>query len=493
MRGIFIAVVLSVSLLLARPAAAQDFDALLARLEQGQTMARDGRWAEAEVWFRETLPMARAVSGEGSADEAVVYFLIASVMRDQGRLDEAEALYRDVLTHLDTVLDRPSQTHSVGLNGLGMLLLDQLRLEEALDATDQAAEMRSAIEGETSEGALVYATDQALVLKTMGRHAEADVIYQRILDLREATGPSDSKELATLLNNMGTNLLLMDRADEAELHLRRAIAIQEAKHGAGHPSTAITLSVLGTVLTAQGKLEVAEAMIRRAIAIMPLADIEMREGAFSGLTSVLLLQGRLEEAASVTEDGLQRARQRAEADTPEIGVLLFELGKIRLAQSRPEEALPLFTDAVRIFRATFPDRQSVHIRPLTLLAQAEELTGRRQDAEAHLRQAVQAAEAGLPEGHFSRTLAISSLGTALQGWGRPSEAMPLLRESGGALIARTSRRRSNDPEARRDLDDLRPVFRSTVGAAWTLANDSAFQQGLQVRQPATTEAQGFAR
>lgn len=432
-------------------------------------MARDGRWAEAEVWFRETLPMARAVSGQGSADEAVVYFLMAGTVRDQGRLVEAEAVYRDVLASLDTTLDRPSQTHSVGLNGLGMLLLDQLRFEEALDATREAAEMRSAIEGETSEGALVYATDQALVLKTMGRHADADLTYQRILGVREATRPSDSEELATLLNNMGTNLLLMDRGDEAEPYLRRAIAIQEAKYGVGHPSTAISLSVLGTVLTAQGKLDVAEAMIRRAIAVMSPADVEMRDGAFSGLTSVLLLQGRLEEAALVTEDGLRRARQSAEADTPETGVLLFELGKIRLAQSRPEEARPLFTDAVRIFQTTYPDRQSIRIRPLALLAQAEELTGRRQDAEAHLRQAVQAAEVGLPEGHFSRTLAVSSLGTALQGWGRPSEAMPLLRDSGAALIARTSRRGSNDPEARRDLDDLRPVFRLTVQAAWDLA------------------------
>lgn len=456
-------------MLLASPALAQDFDTLMARLEQGQALAREGRWAEAEVWYRETLPMARAVSGQGSADEAVVNILIANSLRDQGRLTEAEELYRGVLAHLDTMLDQPSLTHSVGLNGLGFLLMEQWRLEEALEVTRQAAEIRAAIEGENSEGSLVFATDQALVLKTMGRHAEADAIYQRILVVREANGSASSEELATLLSNMGTNTLLMDQADEAEPYLRRAIAIREARDGPGHPSTAISLSVLGSVMTAQGKLDVAEAMIRRAIAIMPPADMEMREGAFSGLTSVLLLQGRLEEAASVTEDGLRRAQENGHADSPQMGVMMFELGKIRLAQSRPEQALPLFSDAVRIFQTTLPDRQSVHIRPLTLLAQAEELTGRRQDAETHLRQAVQAAEAGLPEGHFSRTLAISSLGIALQGWGRPSEAMPLLRESGEALITRTSRRGSNDPEARRDLNDLRPVFRRTVQAAWQLA------------------------
>ncbi|MGV9008511.1 tetratricopeptide repeat protein [Brevundimonas sp.] len=469
MRAIPIAIILALSLVLARPAAAQDFDTLLARLEQGQAMAREGRWVEAESWYRQTLPMAQAVSGEGSADEAVVYILIANSLRDQGRTVEAEALYRDVLTHLDTILERPSLTHSVGLNGLGMLLMEQWRMQEALEATRTAAEMRAELEGESSEGSLVFATDQALVLKTMGRHAEADVLYRRILAVREATQPGTTRELATVLNNMGTNLLLMDRADEAEPYLRRAIAIQEANEGLGHPSTAVTLSVLGTVMTAQGKLDVAEAMLRRAIAIMPPADTSHLEGAYSGLTSVLVLQGRLDEAVAISESGLLRARERTADDTPELGALLFELGKIRLAQSRPEQALPLFTDAVRIFQTTLPDRQSIHIRPLTLLAQSEELTGRRQDAELHLRQAVQVAETGLPEGHFGRILAVSSLGTALQGWGRPDEAMPLLRQGGQSLISRTSRRGSNDTEARRDLDDLRLIFRLTVQSAWTLA------------------------
>ena len=471
MRKIPIVIAFGLSMLLATPVAAQDFDTLMARIQQGQTMSREGRWIEAETWYRDTLPMARAVSGQGSADEAVVYILIAGTQRDQGRNAEAETLYRTVLAHLDRIAARPSLTHSVALNGLGLLLMDESRFEDALEATRQAAEMRAALEGEASEGSLVFATDQALVLRTMGRHADADNIYQRILARREATGPGDSKELATLLNNMGTNLLLMDRADEAEPYLRRAIQIQETIEGPGHPSTAISLSVLGTVMVAQGKLDLAEAMIRRSIAIMPAGvDRSTREGVYSGLTSVLLMQGRLEDAAVVTEEGLERSRRRGEMETSQTGALLFELGKIRLAQSRPEEARPLFAESVRILQTTLPDQPSVHIRPLTLLAQAEELTGHRQDAETHLKQAVQAAEIGLPDGHFSRTLAITSLGTALQGWGRSSEAMPFLREGGQALISRTNRRGTHDPEARRDLDDLRQVFRLTVQSAWTLAH-----------------------
>lgn len=471
MRAILIPFALSLSILLAGPVAAQDFDALLARLQQGQAMAREGRWAEAEVWYRATLPMAVTVSGEGSPDEAVVYVLMANAIRDQGRAAEAEALYRDVLAQLDRTMEGPSLTRGMALNSLGMMLLDQWRLEEALDATSRAAEMRAGIEGETSEGSLVFATDNALVLKAMGRHAEADAVYRKILAVREATGPADSQELATLLNNMGTNLLLMDRADEAETVLRRAIDVQEARNGPGHPSTAITLSVLGTVLMAQGRLDVAEAMIRRAIAVMPPgADKATRDGAYSGLTSILLAQGKLDEAAAVTEEGLSRKRQAGETDDPETGALLFELGKIRLAQQRPDEALPLFEDAVRIFQATLPNRRSVHVRPLTLLAQAEELTGRRTEAAEHLRQAVDAAETSLPEGHFSRTLAVASLGTALQGWGRSEEALPVLRKGGRALIERSNRRGSNDPEARRDLDDLRLVFRLTVQSAWNLAH-----------------------
>ena len=482
MRILLFLVVLGLEALQVQPVAAQDFDTLLARLQKGQVIASQGRWQEAEVWFRDTLPMAVAVSGKGSPDEVVVNILMAHVIRDQGRTEEAEALYREAIAQLDQSVQGPSLTKSLALNGLGMLLLDEWRLEEALVAATQAAELRASIEGADSEGSLVFATDQALALKEMSRNEEAHVLYLRILASRERSVPAQNLELATLLNNMGSNLVLMDRADEAEVVLRRAIEIRESQFGPGHPSTAVSYSVLGTVLTMQGRLDVAEAMIRRAIANMPVTAGEgTLGGAYTGLSNNLLAQGRLEDAATITEQALALKRAEGSRNDPNFGATLFELGKIRLRQGRPQEALPLLVEAIEVIRATLPDRQSVHVRPLTLLAQAEELTGQRAQAATHLRQSVEAAKASFPEAHLTRTIAVVNLGVALQGWGESAEALPLLREGGLALIDRTNGRGSNDAEATRDLDDLRPVFRSTVGAAWALANDSAFQQGLQVR------------
>lgn len=422
----------SITLLTAAPAAAQDADALVARI--------------------------------GASRELVA----------GGRLTEAETAYREILAELDQMEEKAPLFTSVAWNDLGMLLLDQRRLDESLDAMTRSVAFAVEAQGEAGDATLVFSTNRILVLEALMRHDEAIVEYRRLIAIREAAQPVNAMELATLLNNMGVNLIRMNRPDEAETALRRSIALREGVLGAEHPSTAVSYSALGSLLLSQGRMEVAEAMLRRALATLPdTVDASIRGGAHSALINVLTARGKYDQAAEVAAESLALARRTSGEDHAETGAALYQLAEIRFSQGRSIEAGPLVEDALRIFRAQLPGRNDVLISPLWLMAAVENRAGQREQALAHLNEALQAADSSYPPGDMTRARAKAELGATLAGWGRSEQALPILREAGTAVIEHSQRRAAVDMRARRDMDRLRPVFRLTVAAAWDEAHPEA--------------------
>ncbi|HUH10120.1 MAG TPA: tetratricopeptide repeat protein, partial [Brevundimonas sp.] len=220
----------------------------------------------------------------------------------------------------------------------------------------------------------------------------------------------------------------------------------------------------------QGRLDVAEAMMRRALAAMPVTtDPGSLGGAYSGLADVLIARGDYAGAGDVVDLSLALSRETFGEDHPETAAALFSRAKVHMMQGRPADAAPLLEQSSAIFRDRLPQRPGVQVRPLLELAQAEELTGRRDAARTHLIEARGVAAAELPDGHPTRTLAVAQLGSALEGWGQTREALPVLREAGEALKDR-ARRGGSDAGAREDFGRLRGLFRQTVSAAWAEAH-----------------------
>jgi serine/threonine-protein kinase len=390
-----------------------------------------------------------------------------------GRLVEAEAGYRQILNQLDQLDEEPPLVRSVTWNDLGMLLLDQRRPEDSLDAMTKAVALATEAAGSDSPPALVFSTNRILVLEALTRNDEAIAEYRRLIAIREAAQPVDAMELATLLNNMGVNLIRMNQPDPAEAALRRSIALREGVVGPEHPSTAVSYSALGSLLLNQGRMEVAEAMLRRALATLPdTVGADIRGGAESALINALIARGKYDEAAQIATAALAQVRQTVGEDDPRTGAVLYQLAEIRFSQGRTAEAAPLLEEAVGIFRTRLPGRKDVLISPLWLLAAAENRTGRREQALAHLNEALQAADGVYPPGDMARTRARAELGATLAGWGRSDQALPILREAGAAVIERSHRRAAVDMRARRDMDRLRPIFRLTVSTAWEEAHSS---------------------
>lgn len=463
----------SLTLLTAAPAGAQDSDALLERLGEAQQLMGQNRSDEAERRLRALAEELTASQGEAASDTAITNALLAEAIVNQGRAAEGEALYRRVLDQLAGASEPAVLAESHTLHSLSMMLFDQGRLDEALEAADRATKLRVEAEGEDSGASLVFMTDQALVLKSMGRHEEADVLYRRVVAVREATrGPNDPA-LATALRGLAVNLVVMERAAEAEPLLRRSLALDEANYGEGYPPTRQTLSALATVLAMQGRLETAEAMQRRVLVAFGDEQSAARGEALGALGHILLSQGKLDEAAAVQDEALVFSRRLLGDQDPETAAGMIAVASVRLRQDRPAEAAALLEQAIETIRVKLPTRPAVRVRPLFMLAQAEESQGLHDAARRHLEEARLLANETLPEGHTTRISATANVGVALSDWGDPAAGLPLLREAGAALLEETRSRGGFDSQAIRNFADLRPVFRATVRAAWRVANPPA--------------------
>lgn len=466
-RGLLIVGVLGLALA-AWPmaASAQNPAAIQQAVNEGQRLLQSGRAEDAEPLLRRAAEDAERLWGATSPYAGTLTVLWADALHEVGRAREAEAAYRLALTRLERIREPGHPMIGLALNNLGLNLHEQGRYPEALAALEQAVAIRAAIGGETG-ATLVSMSNQAVVLKALGRFDEADALYGRVLTVRRRTG--DPLELAITLNNLGANRLMMDRAPEAETALREALALREAGLGRAHPLTAQTLSLLADALATQGRLEAALMMQRRALeAFGPGGDPVERAAAMTNLADILKSAGRAAEALPLDRAAFDLMRTTLGSEHPETVGTMVGLADSLLSTGAAAEARPLLVEASRLQAKALGADHPARMQSLFLLGVAAGEADDRPAAIAALGEAARIADVSLPSDHLARIGAQANLGTALAADRRPGEALPLLRAAGRSLRLDRSARRDPD-RVRRDLEAYRHLYRLTVTAAWDAA------------------------
>lgn len=463
-RGLLIVGVLGLALAgLPMAASAQNPGAIQQAVNEGQRLLQTGQADEAEPLLRRAAEDAEQLWGATSPDAGTLAILWADALHEAGRARDAEAAYRLALARLERIREPGQPMIGLALNNLGLNLHEQGRYPEALAALEQAVAIRTAIGGETG-ATLVSMTNQAVVLKALGRFDEADALYGRVLTVRRRGGAP--LELATTLNNLGANRLMMARAPEAETALREALALREAGLGGSHPLTAQTLSLLADALAAQGRLETAMMMQRRALEALPAGTHPLdRAAAMINLSDILKSLDRSAEALPLDRAALDLMRTTLGPTHPETAGAMIGLADGLLATGDAAAARPLLVEALRVQAMILGETHPARLHPLFLLGVAEGEADDRPAAIAAMREAARIAEAALPPDHLVRIGAQANLGAALAADRRPEEALPLLRAAGRSLRLDRSARRDPD-RVRRDLEAYRHLYRLTVTAAW---------------------------
>ena len=226
-----------------------------------------GRYADADPFYRKALEIRLAVLGEGHLTTASSYNNVAVNLQDQGRYAEAEPLLGKALAIRQAALgeNHPETARSYG--NLAAVLSAQGRYAEAEPLLRKALAIRRAALGE--EHPLTAASDDSLAanLEDQGRLAAAEPLYRQALSVRRAALGERHPLTAASLNNLAYNLDSQGRLAEAEPLYRQALEIRTAELGPRHPYTATSLNNLASVLESQGRRGEAEGLYRQALEI----------------------------------------------------------------------------------------------------------------------------------------------------------------------------------------------------------------------------------
>jgi tetratricopeptide (TPR) repeat protein len=187
----------------------------------------------------------------------------------------------------------------------------------------------------------------------MGRYGEAEPLYVRSLAIREEQLGPNHPDTASSLNNLAILYKLMGRYAEAEPLYVRALAIREEQLGANHPSTATSLSNLKFLYQSMGRYAEAEPLYVRSLAIKK-EQLEANHPDTATATSLNNLaisyesMGRYAEAELLYIRSLAIREEQLEANHPDTASSLNNLAILYESMGRYAEAEPLYVRAVAI-------------------------------------------------------------------------------------------------------------------------------------------------
>jgi tetratricopeptide (TPR) repeat protein len=341
---------------LEKRALALDVPALVARAIHRTGDAQMGldRFEEASRTYRRALvPVVKARDAE---TEALIYSNLVQVLGEK-LTQHAQAELVSDLAH--GALERAGVSDRVRITvkmRLGLAANSRGNHQEALAVLQGLLPRIVELDGADSMGAAVLQANLGVVLRALGRDAEAAPLLEKAAAIYEARLGSETEERAGTLNSLANAYKEMARYDDAEAGYGEALRIRESLHGEHHSLVGTVINNLGTLAQARGRQAEAVAYYRRAV--------EIYEKSF----------------------GPRHAN---------LAMSLSNLGGALSEAGDAAQALPLLVRAVEIYDQSGGARVGHHAEAIVYLGEVLGQLGRLPEAERELRRSVALLESKL--------------------------------------------------------------------------------------------------
>jgi tetratricopeptide (TPR) repeat protein len=346
------------------------------------------------------------------------------------------------------------------------------RYHLAHTAYSQVVSLRSDQSGPNDLSVLSNRNSLALVLRELGRFAEAEVEHRAVLQIREELGGDRSNTL-TVRNNLALVLGDLGRFVEAEAEARAVFEIRVRELGADHLKTLTSQNNLASALQDLGRLVEAEVEYQAVLEVrMRILGARHPEtlATRNNLASVLGDLGRFAEAEAEARAVFEIQVRELGADHPKT---LTSRNNFGLALQKLER----FVEAEVEYQAVVEGRMRVlgagHPATLTVrnnLASVLLDLGRLAEAEAELRAVLEARSRMLGVDHPDTLLSRSYLGSVLHRLGRLAEAAAEYRV---LLEARTRVLGVDHPKTVKALKNLDYTMQQLRGSSGAAADEAA--------------------
>jgi eukaryotic-like serine/threonine-protein kinase len=222
----------------------------------GALLLAQGRYAEVEPYYRQSLEGARRTLGDDHPNTLISINNMGNLLLNLGKWAEAEVYFREALEGQRRTLgdEHPGTLNSINL--MGGLLSSQGRNTEAEPFIRQALDARRRTLGDEHPGTLKSIHGMGLVLEGQGKHAEAEPYFREAMEGYRRTRGEKQASTIDLMAMLALCLIHQntpEKAIESEGLLRQLLEIRTEALAQDHWVLANTRSMLGGALLIQGR------------------------------------------------------------------------------------------------------------------------------------------------------------------------------------------------------------------------------------------------
>ncbi|MFQ5805109.1 MAG: tetratricopeptide repeat protein [Phycisphaerae bacterium] len=385
----------------------------------GIVLWRQGKLAEAEEIHHRTLEIQRRVLGYEHIDTLRSLVNLGAVFQAQGRYAQAETLLRQALEIERRVLGDEHPELMRAMNNLALTLERQRNYAQAEALYRQTWELDRRILGPDHPRTQIPLNNLLRVLRIQGKLAETrPLIAERLARLKRAAQRPDADALA--LNSYAWGLLTCEPADlrdpEAALPVaRRAVELDGGKD-------ANILDTLALAFQMTGDLDQAIATQRQAVARARAGGPYNRTELETRLIDLLLEQGDLVGAATVSWEGLAARLGESLATDSTLGGSLALRSEALMEEANFAEAEPLLRGCLAMRQKALPDGHWLVADTMFLLGGAVAGQGKFAEAERLLLDGYAGIKDSpqVPEDRKRR--ALERIVELYRSWGKPGQA-----------------------------------------------------------------------
>jgi tetratricopeptide (TPR) repeat protein len=209
---------------------------------------------------------------------------------------------------------------------------------------------------------------RGLAAEAHGKHADAEKFYREAVGMWRDLGPEFEAHLATTNLNLAQSLCSQGKRREGAKVFEEALTLLRKSVGLEHYNTLTALNLLGGTYLMLGDVPSAMALFEEALPVLRESypdDVQLSR-TLGGLAAVRLHEDKPDEALPLAEEALRLALKSAGENSIDAALAYGNIAEIHRNARRPERALPLYRKARSIYeRQVGPS----HIRVASLLGQ----------------------------------------------------------------------------------------------------------------------------
>jgi serine/threonine-protein kinase len=429
------------------------------------TVDYQGRFDEAEKYFRESIKESRAAEGPKSKEASVVMNNLALLLHEESRYAEADSLYREALAIQEATYGKRHPETSTTRYNYAQLLGDEGRLDDAKAMWAEVLETDRDLYPGGHPYIAFSLSAYGKLLSRIGEFTEAEALQREALDIRRTFHGDEHPDVAYSLGALGRVLYEEGHYDEAEKDYREALAMHRKVNGPKHPVLGAVMNDIGQLQYARGDYEAADTMLHRSLEFQrSLAGDEERNAMAVSMVrraAVLAARGRLLQAESLAREGVSISERLHSDQGLWVAGAMVQLGDVRLQMHAVDEAETLYTNALarmRSFEAGAPPRP----RDTPALLGLGRCRLERKDyagAEARFREALDIDRRYLGDDHLRVACEETALARVFLARGEAADARPLLEHAVAVYQKRVLPEQIDRREAERLLKECRAALK----------------------------------